>query len=333
MLTAEEKQFRTKMEDEMKRIFAANQISGIDWEVVEAGETEPESTVRWVNRKHYGTDDPALRKAYFSMHRKIDGMMMGMPVEVLQNQVKLQGWDVLWNAVRTLQDFPLDASHLNLKTEEDKEWMLDCLGVRLVNAEERKHCLANAVYRQIGDMALTLYLEFKDEDGKEYACSMLPKAVSQEFEMPEDVMMTNALEQTVRNHPVYVVPVDNGVTDYYEYARTLDSYAEPVDTWNMTLFSKDWNFGSVGLFYPGVMRKIADLLQDSYFVVFSGTPECHIHPAHGRYPDAARLRELLDMMNTRFPEQKLTDCLYYFDRETEQFSVYTEDLARNRMSA
>jgi len=334
MLTAEEKQFRDDLRNEMEMILERDRVSGIEWQIVEEGATEPELMIRWVNRKHYGTDEPVLRKAYFNMDRKYDGMMVGMPVDVLQRQVESRGWDVLEDAVRTIRDFPLDARRFSGEGEEDREWILDTLGVRLVNMEERKNCLSNAIYKQIGDMALTLYSEFRDDEGKEYACSMMPKDMTKVLKMPEDVMMTNALEQTARNHPVCVVPVDNGIPDYYETAQTIDCYTEPVvDTWNMTLFVKDWNSGSVGLFYPGVMRKVADLLQDSYFVVFSGTPECHIHPAHGEYPNVTKMRELLDMMNERFPEQKLTDCLYYFDRETSEFSVYTEDLARNRMSA
>ena len=69
------------------------------------------------------------------------------------------------------------------------------------------------------------------------------------------------------------------------------------------------------MFYPGVQRRIAELADGNYFVIFSGKDEAHIHRAEGI--TAESLKERLAEINAAFPSTKLTDNVYLYDAGKE----------------
>ena len=69
--------------------------------------------------------------------------------------------------------------------------------------------------------------------------------------------------------------------------------------------------GAVALFYPGVLKRLAQLMGGDYFVGFTSIHEAIIHPAKRQSPE--NMRESIKDINEVFPkEEMLTNAVYRY---------------------
>ena len=79
--------------------------------------------------------------------------------------------------------------------------------------------------------------------------------------------------------------------------------------------------GAVAVFLPGVAERLANLFQGSFYLVFTSIHEVMIHNAATAKPEDLR-RVLEDTVRDTTPEEDfLTLNIYFYDRDTGQFSL------------
>ena len=82
--------------------------------------------------------------------------------------------------------------------------------------------------------------------------------------------------------------------------------------------------GASALFYPGVMEHVGEMLKGDYYVIPSSIHEMIAVRAEGT--DANVLRRMLKKGNRELIEEGewLSDDLYYYDAEKQEFRMITE---------
>lgn len=92
----------------------------------------------------------------------------------------------------------------------------------------------------------------------------------------------------------------------------------PANRLMYILTTRDFAFGAVALFYPGVQERLARIMAGNYYAIPSSVHEFIILPESDRYGEAA-LAQMLYEVNRDVvePEDVLTDTLYYYDAELE----------------
>ena len=77
----------------------------------------------------------------------------------------------------------------------------------------------------------------------------------------------------------------------------------------------------LAVFLPGVAERLANLFQGSFYLVFTSIHEVMIHNAATAKPEDLR-RVLEDTVRDTTPEEDfLTLNIYFYDRDTGQFSL------------
>ena len=90
----------------------------------------------------------------------------------------------------------------------------------------------------------------------------------------------------------------------------------PADQFMYILTTRDFAFGAVALFYPGIQERLALIMGGNYYAIPSSVHEFIILPESDHYGESA-LAQMLYEVNRDVvePEDVLTDMLYYYDAE------------------
>ena len=92
------------------------------------------------------------------------------------------------------------------------------------------------------------------------------------------------------------------------------------------LSSSDMTNGAATIFYPDVKEKIAEVIDDSYYVLPSSTHELMIVPCKsGVSPEhlGKTVREVNEIMGSE--TEVLSDRIMKYDRDTKELKVVKED--------
>lgn len=201
----------------------------------------------------------------------------------------------------------------------DYEKVKKNLFIRLLNAEKNKHDLESAVYRQIGDIAMVLYMKMGEFD--DCITSMkIKKDTVEKWDLDEQDVFDAALKNTYLMTPPRV---------YFWERLLLNSVYEGenfMDILSKTHFRKDAvgnclsttkrTNGAVAIFLPGVAARVAELIGNSFYMVFTSVHEVMIHNA--KLADAENLREILkDTVQAATPEDDfLSYYIYHYDKDS-----------------
>ena len=100
----------------------------------------------------------------------------------------------------------------------------------------------------------------------------------------------------------------------HEFYLTRDSIGSCLSTARRTN-------GAVAIFLPGVAKRLADLMDADFYMVFTSIHEVMIHNEKSADPEELK-KVLEDTVNeTTPPEDFLTYQIYHYDLETGSFSV------------
>ena len=154
------------------------------------------------------------------------------------------------------------------------------------------------------------------------------------FGLDEHAIIEAALEGSVKNCPAKLTHIEaelfsSSTGQEPEDLLTMDrlDYAYPGV---LVLSAGDRFAGAAALLYPGVMERIAELVQGSYFVLPSSVHEVLIVPDAGDQEpnDLARMVSLVNSTEVS-PHEQLGNRVLFYDAEEKQMSVAC-DLDANR---
>ena len=199
------------------------------------------------------------------------------------------------------------------------------LFIRALNVERHERELSKAVYRVVGDIALVLYMQVGNLDGRISSMKIRTDNIK-EWGKDEKTVFDAALLNTYFISPPRIFYWEKLVynPDYdgecfmdlnHEFYLTRDSIGSCLSTARRTN-------GAVAIFLPGVAKRLADLMDADFYMVFTSIHEVMIHNADHSYPEDLE-NVLRETLREATPEEDfLTDKIYRYCRETGDFLMY-----------
>ncbi len=159
-----------------------------------------------------------------------------------------------------------DSDIFEKRTSGDYEKMRDTLILRPLNFKHYAPLLGGHIYRQIGDVALVLYMLVGDVEHS-LTTSKIKREELEQWGIPAEQALEDALKNTARLFPACVYDmrigreVDLLKTDFRKEDVTFFSRTLMISTFRTTN-------GAVSLFYPGVLEKLLKVMGGPFEAVF-----------------------------------------------------------------
>jgi hypothetical protein len=280
-----------------------------------------EHDIAFINRtnmKYYGRESDVLGGDFLEMFLGPEfdpDMYCRFELQYLHSKYIQGGWDRVYEAIDYNLDACLDSKYyLNHIREYDE--VRDRLIVRLLNYKNNEEALEGKIYWKVGDFVLALYLVVRFHEFDTISCKV-DEEMLDEWGIPEFELMNLALY----NSNIYYPP--RVYTTFKEAVRQKYSDGAFMKLGDDTDLTKDMGVsifachgtvnGAIGFFYPGVMKRISQMVGDrDYYVVFDSTGCYHIYICDEI--KLAALQERLISVNARIPDkEKVSDMVWRYD--------------------
>lgn len=291
------------------------------------GDAEETAFIRNTNLKYHHVEKDVLIGDYVAVQigeRCGVQSMSRFSMEYLYHEFEYDGWERVWAIV----DY-----NMKLSRQPDGEPILahilefdyikERLIIRPINFTDNRFELKNCIYKQIGDMALVLYVLLYDNQSVGVGTTKVQKNVFEQWGKELDEVWNLALHNTNVMAPprMYMnlleclkADPDKGI--FMERKEKIELEHMDVPTVTTT---RQMN-GAIAMFYPNVKEKLAQLFDADYYVAFTSVNDARIHPVGTLAP--RQILNCLKSVNQSFPEDEiLTRKVYYYDREKKTLEV------------
>lgn len=287
------------------------------------------SIIRETNIKYHKTESDVLMGDYIILHQ-CEGrrkQMCRFDCGQLYREYEKGGWDAVWeqilDSLGSSRKF-MELGIMELIEKNEYGLLKDKLFIRPLNFNDHRFELKNHIYRRIGDMVLVLYILASDEnDGKRHdvLSVKVPKISMQAWGIDEEQVWENAMGNTYIMAPprIYLNPMDIVNPPYHRGAfmalnsdiTSLPPFAVPTVTTTAQIN------GAIAMFYPGVMKRLAELFGDDYYIAFTGTSEARLHKKGTIQPRNILMR--IKQMNKTFdPADVLSNKVYLYETANQE---------------
>ena len=206
------------------------------------------------------------------------------------------------------------------------------LFVRLINRDRYAIDLYDAIHKDIGDIALVVYLRISTEEDcvtSTKVRKMMLKYWRKDYpELNADDVFREAINNTYRMTPPRIYRWEEMI---FNREYTGDSFMELC---NEDVISKDAmgnclsttikTNGAVAVFLPGVAERLSALLNADFYMVFTSIHEVMIHNAEKVEPEDLEC-VLADTIKGSTPEDDyLTSKIYKYNRKTHRFTCVSD---------
>lgn len=242
-------------------------------------------------------------------------------IKYLYDSFHQEGWNLVWKIVEENIHFAKSICFGKIADKLDQYDMVkDRLIIRPLNYTDNKYALKNQVYRQVGDMALVLYLVISHTEELGLTTTKIPREVMERWGKTEEEVFENALVNTnVRSVPrMYNSPAESDHPKYQTGAyMSVGAKSSLATGMNSSIFTTYPNVnGAISFWYPGVKEKLTQLAGGDFYVAFTGIHEFHIHPVNSITPKEIlqRLKQMNRYMNHK--DEILSRKVYRYQTET-----------------
>lgn len=201
------------------------------------------------------------------------------------------------------------------------------LFIRLVNAEKQRKELEHGVYRKIGDIALVLYMLVEEKDHR-LASMRIRKEFMENWDIDKEKVLSAALLNTYYLSPPRLYRWEellaNPEYDGDNFMDLLGAAELKKDAMGNCISTTKRTNGAVAVFLPGVAKRLACLLDGSFYLVFTSIHEVMIH-----LDTMVQVEDLEHILEKTIEEATpakdvLTYKIYHYNRETESFSCVSQ---------
>lgn len=204
----------------------------------------------------------------------------------------------------------------------------DKLVVQLAEVDRNRDRLKEFAYKPLDNGMVMLAYVVVQEDERGSMRFAVTKDIVEGQNYDIDKMFETAMKN---NEPVLVDTKDVIFTEVVKEVQNLfDKETNDKLPHSMyTLTNSSTNLGAAALYYPDVQKRIADMLQNSYFVLPSSIHEVMILPCSVN-DNPEFLRKMVKEANETVvnPQEVLSDRVFVYDREKERL-VEPKALERN----
>ena len=169
----------------------------------------------------------------------------------------------------------------DLTNLSEYEFIKDKLIIRPLNYTKNQKLLKDHYFRRIGDIALVLYMDAgKHQNGVMSVKIPLEKMKDWDKERAFEEALTNTAQ---KNTPVFysfeTALMGDDIPPRRKYVMDKETYRfKESFTHTYRLSTETSVNGAAAVFYPGVLNRVAELLDDDFYLVFASTLESMVHP-------------------------------------------------------
>lgn len=318
---------------QLKRLVVENE----EWDINEkdyvfypdgfTSDTEQDlSFIRDTNMRYHRLESDVLKGDFLVIQTGPSADLKGMcrfSLSYLYDEYQKKGWDmvtfILDNNINTAKKIYTNdvVAHI-----EEYEYLKDRLLIRPLNYTDNRNELYKCIYRQIGDIALVLYLILSESDEEGLNTMKVKKEIFETWGKSLDEVWDDAFLNTQVNAlpRLYVNPLDTYKPPYQKGA--FMAFNSDIKTLGRTtipcITSTKQTNGAIVLFYPGVKERIAELYNDSYYVAFTSIHDIRTHCA-GSIPPRTILQNIKHI-NATFPKDEiLSRKVWFYDKDKQTF--------------
>lgn len=213
----------------------------------------------------------------------------------------------------------------------DFDKMKDKVLFRIINAEDNKEYLKHSVYVPFLDFAICFYHTVGNagETGTIHLTAQVAEAWG--------VSVDEIYEHALKNTPIRMPYRFRNIEEVLEQLMREDSFSQCM---NPPEFGKEnfslWvlgnekqMFGAGAILYDGLMREISERMgADEIVILPSSVHECLLLPMTEEV-EVSYLRNMVHEVNATklAPEERLSENVYLYSRETDEISILTEQEA------
>lgn len=206
----------------------------------------------------------------------------------------------------------------------DYEKIKHDLFIRPLNLEGNREDLKNSVYREIGDIALVLYIKMGSYDGLVTSFKIRQDMVAV-WKRDCDEVFEEALKNTYLLTPPRIFRLEKLILnqDYTgdDFMEKLPDFSLDVNHRGNCLSTTERTNGAVAIFLPDVAKRLGELLGSGYYIAFTSIHEAMIHSE--KAVDLENLKTVLkETVEEAIPEEEVLSLnIYYYDRESGEISM------------
>lgn len=192
---------------------------------------------------------------------------------------------------------------------------------QLINYEKNKDMLENIPHIQYLDLAIVFRVLVSEEPFSN-ATVLIHNEHMQLWKMTAGYPITikELYELALKNTPVHQPYEIKNMVDIIKEMNIAVGQDESINMYVLT--NKDRVQGASSLLYPDILADFGKAVQKDFYVLPSSIHECILLPAQGD-EDADFLRSMVMEVNETQvdEEEKLSDSVYYFSRESGKLSI------------
>ena len=292
-------------------------------------DVEELSVIRETNIKYHKTESDVLIGDYIILYQYKGKreQMCRFDCRQLYRKYEEGSWAAVWAQISSSIDSSrkfMELGIIDLIEKNEYDLLKDKLFIRPLNFNDHRYELKNHIYRSVGDMVLVLYILASDENnGKTHdvLSVKVPKSSVQAWGIDEEEVWENAMSNTYIMAPprIYLNPMDLVNPPYHRGAfMALNSDITSISPLTVpTVTTTAQINGAIAMFYPGVMKRIAELFGDDYYIAFTGTSEARLHKKGTIQPRNILMR--IKQMNKAFnPSEILSNKVYLYETANQE---------------
>ena len=204
------------------------------------------------------------------------------------------------------------------------------LFVKPLNKKAHSLELEDAVHKDVGDIACVVYMMLSNTN--EYFCVKIKNQHLKQWKMTKEAVMEEALKNTCQMTPpfIYTNGKNKSGGSFMDNGAFCLSKSDKVMGVQLCTNAKE--NGAVSVFFPGVLQRLAQLMESDLYILFTSRNESSIYSVNESnledIKDELHIMEI-DYDNGIWYEDSLSEELYYYSRIEDKLSVYMEKVKVN----
>ena len=204
------------------------------------------------------------------------------------------------------------------------------LFVKPLNKKAHSLELEDAVHKDVGDIACVVYMMLSNTN--EYFCVKIKNQHLKQWKMTKEAVMEEALKNTCQMTPpfIYTNGKNKSGGSFMDNGAFCLSKSDKVMGVQLCTNAKE--NGAVSIFFPGVLQRLAQLMESDLYILFTSRNESSIYSVNES--NLEDIKDELHIMETDYDngiwyEDSLSEELYYYSRIEDKLSVYMEKVKVN----
>ncbi|HAK17723.1 MAG TPA: hypothetical protein DCQ39_02975 [Lachnospiraceae bacterium] len=277
---------------------------------------------------------PRMREMTAEYNSSMDAVRIGvpgacgvehisLPVEPMYQLFLRFGWEGMFIGVRnTLNNIPLIGSFNVTEEIQYYEHVKNRLFIRAVNIERNREKVRCSCHAVVNEIALCVYLHISKTETTDMSIVVPEDIITGQWHKDPDDLFREVLCNMSQSDPARLYysddpcgmdEMDDRQGEFMEQDRIIGG----TQPFNPVLTTLSRSGGATALFYPGVARRIRDILGEDYYIVFTSAASCMIHRMSDTdYMDIRERLKILNETSEADADAPLARRIYYYSGAT-----------------